>query len=86
MSDLAVRGGRVILPEGERLADVLITGGRVEGIVDPGAGEAAAGIDARDQVVFPGVVDAHVHFNEPGRAECEGWMRCVCACTSPGST
>ena len=73
MSDLAVRGGRVILPGGERFADVLITGGRIERIVEPGAGDAADAIDARAQVVFPGVVDAHVHFNDPGRAEWEGW-------------
>ena len=30
-------------------------------------------IDARNLVVLPGVIDAHVHFNEPGRADWEGW-------------
>lgn len=75
MSDLAIRGGRVILPGGERLADVLITGSRIDELVAPGAGEAGETIDARGLVVFPGVVDAHVHFNDPGRAEWEGWER-----------
>ena len=75
MSDLAIRGGRVILPDGERLADVLITGGRIDDLLQPGAGDAGETIDARGLVVFPGVVDAHVHFNDPGRAEWEGWER-----------
>ena len=73
MSDLAVRGGRVILPDGERVADVLITNGRIERVDEPGAGDAAEVIDAHGLVVFPGVVDSHVHFNDPGRAEWEGW-------------
>lgn len=75
MNDLAIRGGRVILPDGERLADVLISGGRIDDLVAPGAGDARETIDARGLVVFPGVVDAHVHFNDPGRAEWEGWER-----------
>lgn len=71
--DLAVRGGRVVLEEDEREADVLIRDGRIVEIVDPGDGRAAERLDARGLVVLPGVVDAHVHFNEPGRAEWEGW-------------
>ncbi len=74
MSDLAIRGGRVILPDGERRADVLISAGRIDELVAGGAGEAAEVIDASGLVVFPGVVDAHVHFNDPGRAEWEGWL------------
>jgi len=73
VSDLAIRGGRAILPDGERLADILITGGRIDAVTTSGAGDAAEVIDARGLLVFPGVVDAHVHFNDPGRAEWEGW-------------
>lgn len=71
--DLAIRGGLVILPEGERERDLLISDGRIEGIVDPRAGQATDQIDAQGLVVFPGAVDAHVHFNDPGRADWEGW-------------
>ena len=73
MTDLAVRGGMLVLPEGERAADLLISDGRIASIVAPGEGAAGETLDARGLVVFPGVVDAHVHFNDPGRAEWEGW-------------
>lgn len=73
MTELAVRGGTLVLPEGERAADLLIDGGRIAGVVGPGEGTARRTLDARGHVVLPGVVDAHVHFNDPGRAEWEGW-------------
>ena len=73
MSDLAIRGGLVILPEGERERDLLVSDGRIESVVVPGAGRAVDELDARGLVVLPGVVDAHVHFNDPGRADWEGW-------------
>jgi len=72
-SRLAIRGGRVVADEGERDADVIVDGERIDSIVEPGAGSADQEIDARGLLVFPGVVDAHVHFNEPGREEWEGW-------------
>ena len=73
MTRLAVRGGTVILPDGEHAADVLIADGRIDSIVGHGEGAADETLDARGLTVFPGVVDAHVHFNDPGRAEWEGW-------------
>lgn len=68
-----MRGGTLVLPEGERAADLLISDGRIASIVAPGEGAAGETFDARGLVVLPGVVDAHVHFNDPGRAEWEGW-------------
>lgn len=55
------------------LRDLLIESGRVEVIVDPGEGHAKDELDARGLLVLPGAVDAHAHFNDPGRAEWEGW-------------
>lgn len=72
-SDLAIRGGLVVLPTGEAERDVLVSGGRIEDLVARGAGTARDELDASGLLVFPGVVDAHVHFNDPGRAEWEGW-------------
>ncbi len=72
-AELAVRGGVLVLPEGERRADLLIDGGAFAAIVDPGEGESANEIDASALLVLPGMVDAHVHFNDPGRADWEGW-------------
>ncbi|HZP97492.1 MAG TPA: allantoinase AllB [Candidatus Limnocylindria bacterium] len=74
MADLGIRGGRVVLADEVRAADVLVLAGSIVRIADPGEGGADEEIDARGQVVLPGVVDAHVHVNEPGRADWEGWL------------
>lgn len=70
--DLAIRGATII-SEGALARDVLIADGKVAALAEPGALEARAEIDARGLYALPGVVDAHVHFNEPGRESWEGW-------------
>jgi allantoinase len=70
--DLVIRGGTVILPTGQRQADISITDGTITAIGSEVSGGDEV-IDAAGLIVLPGVVDAHVHFNEPGRAEWEGW-------------
>ncbi len=71
MADLVVRGGTLVTPEDLRQADVAIEDGRIAAIAPelPGAAEE---IDARGLFVFPGIIDVHLHFNEPGRTEWEG--------------
>jgi allantoinase len=71
MSDVVVRGGTVVTPDGERRADVAVEDGCISAIGHdlPGGREE---IDASGLVVLPGVVDVHLHFNEPGRTEWEG--------------
>ena len=71
--DLLVRGGRLVLPDGERAADVGVDGGRIVAIAPELAGAGREEVDARGLHVFPGAVDAHVHFDEPGRTEWEGF-------------
>jgi allantoinase len=71
---LAVRGGRVVTGDGVREADILMLDGVIARLVAPGEGQARDEIDARGLVVLPGVVDAHVHVNEPGRTQWEGWL------------
>src|SRR5207302_7777429 len=51
-----------------------------------GEGDARQGIDARGLVVLPGVVDAHVHVNEPGRTEWEGWLAATRGAAAGGVT
>jgi allantoinase len=68
--DLIIRGATLVTPEGELPADLAIA---EEKIVALGAaGPAREEIDARGLHVFPGVIDSHVHFNDPGRADWEG--------------
>ncbi|MEK7861130.1 MAG: amidohydrolase family protein, partial [Chloroflexota bacterium] len=54
--------------------------------MEPGASDAADEIDARGLIALPGVVDAHVHFNDPGRAEWEGWEHGSRAAAAGGVT
>lgn len=72
LPDLVIRGGTVILPTGQRPADIAITSGTISAIGSE-VKDGAESIDARGLVVLPGVVDPHVHFNEPGRESWEGW-------------
>jgi allantoinase len=70
MSDVVVRGATLVT-KGLPKADISIEDGRIHAIGPdlPGAKEE---IDARGLHLFPGVVDVHLHFNEPGRTEWEG--------------
>jgi len=71
VADLVIRGGRVITPQGLVPADIAIEDGCFQAIAPelPGCEHE---IDARGLVVFPGLLDVHLHFNEPGRTEWEG--------------
>ena len=64
----------MVTADGVERRDVLILDGVIARVVAPGDGDARETIDATGLVVLPGVVDAHVHVNEPGRAEWEGWV------------
>jgi allantoinase len=68
MHDLVIRHGTIA---GSGAADIAVEQGRIAAIGPelPGAREE---IDARGLTVFPGLIDVHLHFNEPGRTEWEG--------------
>lgn len=85
---MAFRGRRVITPEGERPAAVLVAGERIRAVVEPGdvpEGLPVVELEEAD-VLLPGVVDTHVHFNEPGRAEWEGFATGTEAAAAGGVT
>jgi allantoinase len=71
VSDLIIRGGTLVLPGGLANADVAIEDGRIAAIGPELAG-GSRDIDARGLFVLPGLIDVHVHFNEPGRTHWEG--------------
>jgi allantoinase len=85
--DLIVRGKRVIALEGERAAAVHIRGGTIIAItafdeIPPGIPVHEAG----DAIMMPGIVDTHVHINEPGRTEWEGFSTATRAAAAGGVT
>ena len=82
----AIRGRRVITPEGERPATVLLRGGIITGVAGyPDAPPGTLTL-AGDEVLLPGLVDSHVHVNEPGRTEWEGFATATAAAAAGGVT
>src|SRR5215211_455112 len=84
--DYLVRGGGVVIPNDVIVADVAVADERVVEVSPEIAGTARAEVDARGWHVLPGVVDVHVHFNEPGRTDWEGWATGSAACAVGGTT
>src|SRR5437660_10246821 len=75
--DLIVRG---------RDCDIGIKDGKFASISPNLAGSAIREIDAIGLSIFPGVIDSHVHFNEPGRADWEGFATGSRAAAAGGTT
>jgi len=71
LSNLVIRGGTVVTSHSARLADVAVTDGRISAVGPNLGGDAEHEIDASGLHVFPGGIDSHVHFNEPGRTAWE---------------
>jgi allantoinase len=82
-----LRSQRIATPSGIRPAAIHISGGRIAAVtpfdqVPPGAEL----IEAGDAMVFPGLVDVHVHINEPGRTDWEGFASATRAAAAGGVT
>ena len=78
---------RAMTPEGLRPAAVVVESGRILAVTDPG--DAPSSGDTRDfgeHVLMPGFVDTHVHINEPGRTEWEGFETATRAAAAGGFT
>ncbi|MBS1821546.1 MAG: amidohydrolase family protein, partial [Acidobacteria bacterium] len=78
---------RVMTPEGLRPAAVVIEDGRILAVTKPeDAPASAATRDFGELVLMPGFVDSHVHINEPGRTEWEGFETATRAAAAGGFT
>ncbi len=88
--DLVVRGRRVVTPGGELAVSVGVAGGRIVAL-EPLAREprlrGRVEVElADDEVLMPGLVDTHVHVNDPGRTEWEGFASATRAAAAGGIT
>ncbi len=71
MADYIIRGGTIVTPEEVYQGDIAVECESITAIA-PALGGASEEIDARGLFIFPGLIDVHVHFNEPGHTEWEG--------------
>jgi allantoinase len=86
MSGLVVRARRVVLPDGIRAAAVHTEDGRITAVTPFDEAPAGAVTLADDEVLLPGLVDSHVHVNEPGRTHWEGFASATRAAIAGGVT
>jgi allantoinase len=72
MNDLIIRNALVVDGGAVRTSDVAVAAGKIAAVGPSLGGSAKRELDASGLHVFPGFIDAHVHFNEPGREDWEG--------------
>jgi allantoinase len=88
--DKALHSTRVVLPQGVKDATVFLKNGKIarvfEGRLPAGTAGAEALEELGDAVLMPGLIDAHVHINEPGRADWEGFDTATRAAAAGGVT
>ncbi|MEU0571170.1 allantoinase AllB [Nonomuraea sp. NPDC005983] len=85
--DLVVRSRRTVTADGERAAAVAVRAGKIVALhAYADALDAAEDVDLRDLALLPGLVDTHVHVNEPGRTHWEGFASATRAAAAGGVT
>ena len=83
VESVILRSRRAVLPDGVRAATIHIQDGKIARV---GAYDEGDGLDFGDLVISPGGVDTHVHVNEPGRTEWEGFDTATRAAAAGGVT
>jgi allantoinase len=87
MHDLILRSRRVVMDGGVGESAILVRYGKIAAIAEYGARlDADADLDLGDLALLPGLVDTHVHVNEPGRTDWEGFATATRAAAAGGVT
>ena len=86
MIDAAIISNRTITPDGIKRAAVLISNGKIADVVDDMPEGELPVTDVGDNILMPGIVDPHVHINEPGRTDWEGFDTATKAAIAGGIT
>ena len=85
--DFAIASQKVLTLEGEKPAAILIKGEKILDVVSiENIPENCPTEDMRNNVIMPGLVDAHVHINEPGRTDWEGFETATKSAAAGGIT
>jgi hypothetical protein len=85
-ADLIIHSKRVLTPEGIKDATVFIRDGKIIDVINGKPHVNGEIIDAGDSVLMPGLIDSHVHINEPGRTDWEGFETATKAAAAGGIT
>ena len=87
MFDLAISGRNICTPEGMREGTVLVKAGVIVDILTgPTGAVSQTEIDIGESVLMPGIIDPHVHINEPGRSDWEGFNTATRSAAAGGVT
>lgn len=86
MTHLAIKSKRVITPEGIKEALVYINGATIESVLPYDSQVDCPVNDVGSKLIMPGVIDPHVHINEPGRTSWEGFNTATKAAIAGGIT
>jgi len=73
MPAIALKSTAVVMPTGSRPALLVLQNGRIADVLPPDAAVSMPVLDLGNAAVLPGVIDPHVHLNEPGRTDWEGF-------------
>jgi allantoinase len=84
--DLIIRGGIVVGYDSVKQMDIAVENGQITEISETIRGSSKEEINAEGLHIFPGLIDVHVHFNEPGRTEWEGIATGSSALAAGGGT
>ncbi len=86
MFDVVIRQGTLVDGAALYRGDIAISDGQIVAIGSDLPGQSRSEIDASGLHIFPGLIDAHVHSNEPGRSDWEGFATASAALAAGGAT
>ena len=86
MFDIAIKSSRIITSEGEVDGYVIIKEGKIEDVINTLGIHDERVVDVADKIIMPGIIDPHVHINEPGRTDWEGFNTATKAALAGGIT
>jgi len=87
MPDLTIKNAKLVLPDGISQGGIVIEGGKIKAIKnDSNLPDSSEVLDVKGNYVLPGLIDAHVHFREPGASSKEDWKTGSSAAAAGGIT
>lgn len=86
MAEKILRSKRILIPSGMVDGAVIIENGLIKEVVEAGEFNGKDYTDCGNNIIMPGVIDPHVHINEPGRTEWEGFETATKAALAGGVT